>query len=557
MYDRPEEADGRAPNRAPPELVVKIKGEPAAKDRAASASQKAANGGSLADVLARHGATLQPVMPEKTAAKDASASASEGSPAAELAAYYTVAAPEDGMDALQEALMADDAVESAYIKPPAEEPVALAERAHDIINEMMPITDRAPASTPDFTASQIYLNPAPEGIDARYAWTLAGGKGDGVTIIDCEWGWNFSHEDLGDKQIGVVFAANSANNDHGTAVLGEYSGDPNTFGVTGICSDAVAGASSFHRTPSTARTIREAADRLSAGDILLLEIHRPGPNATGSGQVGFIAVEWWPDDFAAIRYAVDKGIIVVEAAGNGGEDFDAAVYNTRPAGFPAGWKNPFDPANPTSGAVVVGAGAPPPGTHGRDHGPDRSRLGFSNYGRRVDCQGWGREVTTAGYGNLQGGSRDRWYTETFSGTSSASPIVVGALGCVQGILKAQGADLLTPQGAIDLLRRTGSPQQDAPGRPRSQRIGNRPDLRQMIPQAAKTWSNNVAVQRVFASYHSQNAWGLIEGLGWRKIAGGSPDGVTNMLAALTQCAASGQKADIYADGSSVYRVVQR
>ena len=36
----------------------------------------------------------------------------------------------------------------------------------------------------------------------------------------------------------------------------------------------------------------------------------------------------------------------------------------------------------------------------RRHGPDRSRLDFSNFGKAVDVQGWGREVTTCGYGDL-------------------------------------------------------------------------------------------------------------------------------------------------------------
>ena len=133
--------------------------------------------------------------------------------------------------------------------------------------------------------------------------------------------------------------------------------------------------------------------------------------------------------------------------------------------------------------MICGAGAPPPGTHGRDHGPDRSRLGFSNFGALIDAQGWGREVTTTGYGDLQGGVPDFWYTDTFSGTSSASPIVVGALASVQGVLRAHGRIVLSPGRARQLLRATGSPQTDAPGRPRTQRIGNRPNLRQLIPAA--------------------------------------------------------------------------
>jgi hypothetical protein len=131
----------------------------------------------------------------------------------------------------------------------------------------------------------------------------------------------------------------------------------------------------------------------------------------------------------------------------------------------------------------VGAGAPPPGTHGRDHGPDRSRLDFSNHGSAVDAQGWGREVTTCGYGDLQGGGdEDRWYSDTFSGTSSASPVVVGTLACVQGILKARQQSPLTPRAARELLREGGSAQTDAPDRPARQRIGPRPDLRELIPR---------------------------------------------------------------------------
>jgi hypothetical protein len=227
--------------------------------------------------------------------------------------------------------------------------------------------------------------------------------------------------------------------------------------------------------------------------VILLEIHRPGPNTPDppQGQLGFIAIEWWPDDFAAIKYAVAKGIVVVEAAGNGFENLDDPVYNVPGTGFPPGWTNPFNPANQSSGAVIVGAGAPPPGTNNVDHGPDRSRLNFSNHGSRVDAQGWGREVVTTGYGNLQGGtSEDLWYTNNFSGTSSASPVVVGALTNLQGIILAQGRPPLTSFEAITLLRATGSPQQDAPGRPISQRIGNRPDLRALVSAETKMYRTN-------------------------------------------------------------------
>jgi hypothetical protein len=43
--------------------------------------------------------------------------------------------------------------------------------------------------------------------------------------------------------------------------------------------------------------------------------------------------------------------------------------------------------------------------------------------------------------------------------------------------KARGRPVLTPAQVRNCLRSTGSPQRDAPGRPATQRIGNRPDVR--------------------------------------------------------------------------------
>src|SRR5215813_12341024 len=116
-------------------------------------------------------------------------------------------------------------------------------------------------------------------------------------------------------------------------------------------------------------------------------------------------MEWWPDNLAAIQFAVRRGVIVVEAGGNGAENLDDPIYDQPAQGFPATWVNPFRRNPVDSGAIIVGAGAPPSG----NFGSDRSRLGFSNYGALVDAQGWGREVVTTGYGDLQGGANeDLW-----------------------------------------------------------------------------------------------------------------------------------------------------
>jgi hypothetical protein len=126
-------------------------------------------------------------------------------------------------------------------------------------------------------------------------------------------------------------------------------------------------------------------------------------------------------------------------------------------GFPANWSNPFAAQAPDSGAILVGAGAPP-GRGAQE--PDASRMAFSNHSPRLDAQGWGVDVATTGgfydgKGDLAGGPENRWYTKAFSGTSSATPIVAGALACVQGWLRAAGLEPLTPSEARQALRCTG------------------------------------------------------------------------------------------------------
>ena len=474
------------------ELIVITRPEAEVRARAEGVTSLAGiDTAPLTSLLETAGASMRPlfgVTEERLKAEAATMPSVPGTIAPHLGVYYHVEAPDERLDSLAEQLRTHAVVEAAYVKPPAELAFAaivepLPELAYGI-NEMQPAPQEAPLVTPDFTARQIFLDPAPVGVDARYAWTLPGGRGAGVRVFDCEWNWNFAHEDLLQNQGGCVVGTPIADDNHGTAVQGIICGDRNVFGITGIAPDAFFYGAAFNPIP-TAQAIRGAADRLREGDIILLEIHRAGPrfNFTApQGQRGFIAIEWWPDDFDAIRYAINKGIIVVEAAGNGAENLDDPIYSVRPAGFPATWTNPFNRNNRDSGAIVVGAGAPPPGTHGRNWGPDRSRLDFSNYGALIDAQGWGREVTTTGYGDLQGGgNKNQYYSDMFSGTSSASPIVVGTLASTQGVLKAYGRIPLSPARAREVLRATGSPQQDGPAGPRTQRIGNRPNLRQIIP----------------------------------------------------------------------------
>lgn len=218
----------------------------------------------------------------------------------------------------------------------------------------------------------------------------------------------------------------------------------------------------FRGVFNTADAITNAARRLAPGDVILIELQATGPRGR------YVAMQYWDDVYSAILATVGRGISVVEAAGNGGEGFDRPDY--RVSGL-----------QKDSGAIVVGAGVPPTNHFDVDRGYQsigvpRSRIWFSNYGRIVDVQAWGWHVTTLGYGDAQGGGENRWYTLRFSGTSSASPIVTGAVACIQGHARARRGRPLTPEQVRRFLVQTGTRQEAGPGRPVSQHIGPQPHL---------------------------------------------------------------------------------
>jgi len=442
----------------PPRLVVVA--NPGAN--MAAYSLGATNSHPLADLLSPHRASLLPQFRGGAGA---------------LQNFFRVVGPAERMEEISAQLREHSDVASAFLKPAPRPP---------IFEMVFPTTDPAASSTPDFTIRQGYLDSAPGGIDARFAWDYPGGGGDGIRIIDIEGAWQLTHEDLLSHQNGLAGGNPSDDihwRNHGTAVLGVFNSDRNGFGVTGIAPEAsVRMISVFGDHMDSASAIHLAADLLTPGDIILVELHQPGPRfkfEASSGEQGFIGIEWWPDDFAAIQYATSRGIVVVEAGGNGGENLDDPIYDKNPdppyGPFPPSWQNPFRRGAADSGSILVGAGAPPPETHDRNLGPDRSRLSFSNYGSSVDVQGWGQGVTTCGYGDLQGGaSEDLWYTDNFNGTSSAAPMIVGAIASLQGALRGSRRSQLAPAAVRELLRATGSPQQG------TERIGNRPDLREIL-----------------------------------------------------------------------------
>jgi hypothetical protein len=341
--------------------------------------------------------------------------------------------------------------------------------------EFAPLPSPLPATTPDFTANQGYLGPAPGGIDAQFAWTIPGGDGTGIRIYDVEYEWNQNHEDLS-KAAGVTLLLDSGdvavgpfnNNNHGTAVLGELIADNDTIGVTGISFGADIGLAPSNTQDlglNVANAILLAVADSSPGDVILLEAQTAvcGAGPCDSTQVGCGPVEWNQATFDAIQTAVANRVTVVEAAGNGNVNLDQAGCNSL-----------FDRTMRDSGAIIVGAGEPP----GTD---DRERRATSSFGSRVDVQGWGTGIMTTGYGTSYVDPDDptnpnRFYRDSFGGTSGASPMVAGSVANLQGIALNQFGTPLLPFQLRALLRDTGSPQLGDT----SQNIGPRPDLQAAI-----------------------------------------------------------------------------
>jgi subtilisin family serine protease len=357
-----------------------------------------------------------------------------------------------------------DAVWDAYVAPVPQPPVYL--QPPDIAGTGSPF---------NIEPTQGYLYSAPDGVGACDVWDQPGVQGQGVTICDIEGGWNLAHEDLPPsvKVLGGTMLADPTWVNHGTAVLGEMVSVANGRGCVGIAHRAKAAVQSafIDGQFDAAKAIDNAASKLKAGDILLIELH----SELTVGKGDFVAMQYFSDVFTAIQAAVNKGIVIVEAAGNGNQNFDAAKFNG--TGLQKDW-----------GAIVVGAGVPPSNRIDfkgfgsgfpaySSLGAPRSRIFFSNYGKIVNVQGWGWHVSTTGYGDAGGAGPNEHYTFRFSGTSSASPIVTAAAAILQGAaIKKNGAPL-TPAKVRQILVSTGTPQAASPSVPvASNHIGPQPDV---------------------------------------------------------------------------------
>lgn len=288
-----------------------------------------------------------------------------------------------------------------------------------------------PPKTDDLSSYQRYLGEK-IGVNAPWAWKK-GIKGKGVRVSDCEFSWHTGHEEFTDNKLNVEKGQKLTNQypNHGTAVMGILMAPHNGFGMNGIAPEVegwVYPETGGRRVASVTNAIKDS----KKGDIVMLEMQIRGAGG-GDGPAELTKQVWM-----ATKMGTDAGVVVIGAAGNGNQNLDSSAYSS--------YRERGD-----SGLIMVGAGSP----DGR-----RTPLGFSTHGKRVDVQGWGRSVAATGYGALKkyGGDVNQQYTNGFSGTSSATPIVVGSASLIQSFAIAKLGKPLSSKEMRDVLKKTGTKQ---------------------------------------------------------------------------------------------------
>jgi len=297
-----------------------------------------------------------------------------------------------------------------------------------------------PPTTPDYEFRQTWRDPDP-GLDVNFMVGL-GATGQGIRYSDCEHGWVPSHEDQVDKDIhlepGQTITQETIDNgwdEHGAAAVGVCASVENAYGCLGMAPDCdvytypeVSVEEGYRRETC----ISNAISNSSPGDIVLLEMQ-----AWGAGG-DYAPAEVDPGVWTVVKTGTDAGVIVVSAAGNGNQNLDSAPY--------ADYMSWGD-----SKAIMIGACS---------SNTNHNKLSFSTYGSRVNVCAWGEDVFTLGYGSFTvlGGDKNQKYSDSFSGTSSASSLSAPACVVLQSYAVMLLGERLEPLEMRQLLMDTGTPQ---------------------------------------------------------------------------------------------------
>jgi cell wall-associated protease len=228
-----------------------------------------------------------------------------------------------------------------------------------------------------------------------------------------------NYENINEKYYGNNHYADPKG-EHGTHVSGIVAGLPNgnevQYGVgykTAKIMAVRAVPDGDERDKDVANAIRYAVD--NGAKILNMSFGKP--ISPGKNEV-----------WAAFKYAQDKGVLLVKAAGNENEDISENVY------FPTNFKNATDPKPFIDNMIVVGAST---------NNNEFLRADFSNYNQKmVTLFAPGEKI----YSTVSGAKY-----EYLQGTSMASPVVAGAASILLGYMPN-----LTPTQIIESFVKTAN-----------------------------------------------------------------------------------------------------
>jgi hypothetical protein len=372
--------------------------------------------------------------------------------------YLRIAIPQNKMrdvayiNGIVDSLKANPHVEVAYAEP---EPVTLDEGTK---------TRSTAATVGDYRDQQYYAKAPNElaanrrlgGVNRDSVNQYAGNDGANVTLVSHEIGiWNQNHINL---PKAAFMVGSPSTDEHDTASVGVMAATDIGAGVKGLAYNV-----RMAHAASGSGNLYNVIPKLRAGDVVQLGIQISGGEVTDCQYECWIPMEYYQDYFDVIKALTDKGVHVIEAAGNGSVNLDHS-----------GLGGKFNLNVRDSGAILVGASNPVYAT----------RAGFSDFGSRVDSNGWGYYVTTTGFGDLASTANAN-YTGTYNGTSSANPIVAGVVASLSSIAKAHGKTV-TPHQMREILRKTGT---DLAGGAANQ-IGTQPDMSRAAVKILELDDNN-------------------------------------------------------------------
>lgn len=363
--------------------------------------------------------------------------------------YFDIVVPwdPDRIDALRDAVGRWEQVRSVYVSLAAE----------------------LPGTVAPTTGTGGYVNPAPEGLDFKYAWEQEQFDGTGLKFLDLEQSYAQNHPYLPGITVipaGVV-STNWTTTRHGTGVIGVIASQsdaagPSTDGMTGIAPRCgVHFSSTWYAgdTPTTATTNVEATllqalaqGIFGPGDVILIEEQAQN---TRTGRM--VPVEQKAAVFEAVRLATALGIVVVEPAGNAlgwttseYQNLDHAENRIEGSidGVAEPSLNRSDPTFIDSGAIVVGS------LKSTVNAGRHERRRDSNHGSRVDCYAWGENVPSTG---INYSSQPLPRSVFLGQTSAAAAIIAGAALVIQAKAKAKYGAPLSPQRVRELLGTHGTP----------------------------------------------------------------------------------------------------